>query len=252
MFSSPFLGTFFQWGKVKMDGIAPFMFSSPFLGTFFQFVKSKGGRKSAAAVFVPFLGDFLSINLLLLETSKVLCFRPLSWGLSFNVYTPFGKWDDDWEFSSPFLGTFFQFETTVITFVNSLWFVFVPFLGDFLSMSKGGRKSAAAEIVFVPFLGDFLSILVEEILNVVFQNVFVPFLGDFLSMKSSSVTLEILLPVFVPFLGDFLSIACLRSPSPSALASAFAAGMGEPLHQALSFGDEMPIFPGRTGIGGDL
>ena len=46
--------------------------------------------------------------------------------------------------------------------------------------------------------------------------------------------------------------ACLRSPSPSALASAFAAGMGGSLHQALSFGDEMPIFPVRTGIGGDL
>ena len=58
--------------------------------------------------------------------------------------------------------------------------------------------------------------------------------------------------VFVPFPGDFFSIACLRSPSPSALASAFAAGMGGSLHQALSFGDEMPIFPVRTGIGGDL
>ena len=58
--------------------------------------------------------------------------------------------------------------------------------------------------------------------------------------------------VFVPFLGDFFSIACLRSPSPSALASAFAAGMRGSLHQALSFGDEMPIFPVRTGIGGDL
>ena len=58
--------------------------------------------------------------------------------------------------------------------------------------------------------------------------------------------------VFVPFLGDFLSIACLRSPSPSALASAFAAGMRGSLHQALSFGDEMPIFPVSTGIGGDL
>ena len=58
--------------------------------------------------------------------------------------------------------------------------------------------------------------------------------------------------VFVPFLGDFLSIACLRSPSPSALASAFAAGMRGSLHQALSIGDEMPIFPVRAGIGGDL
>ena len=57
--------------------------------------------------------------------------------------------------------------------------------------------------------------------------------------------------VFVPFLGDFFSIACLRNPCPSALASTFAAGMDQPLHQALSFGDEMPIFPVRAGIGGD-
>ena len=57
--------------------------------------------------------------------------------------------------------------------------------------------------------------------------------------------------VFVPFLGDLFSIACLRSPSLSALASAFAAGMGGSLHQALSFGDEMPISPVRAGIGGD-
>ena len=82
-------------------------------------------------------------------------------------------------------------------------------------------------------------------------NVFVPFLGDFLSIAGDVVKRQTG-RVFVPFLGDFLSIACLRSPSPSALASAFAAGMGGSLHQALSFGDEMPIFPGRTGIGGDL
>ena len=83
------------------------------------------------------------------------------------------------------------------------------------------------------------------------EKVFVPFLGDFLSIKKIA-SKPIGGNVFVPFLGDFLSIACLRSPSPSALASAFAAGMRGSLHQALSFGDEMPIFPGRTGIGGDL
>ena len=81
--------------------------------------------------------------------------------------------------------------------------------------------------------------------------VFVPFLGDFLSIYDIAVDSAVDM-VFVPFLGDFLSIACLRSPSPSALASAFAAGMRGSLHQALPFGDEMPIFPGRTGIGGDL
>ena len=84
------------------------------------------------------------------------------------------------------------------------------------------------------------------------MDVFVPFLGDFLSIIYDIAVDRAVDMVFVPFLGDFLSIACLRSPSPSALASAFAAGIGGSLHQALSFGDEMPIFPGRTGIGGDL
>ena len=78
-----------------------------------------------------------------------------------------------------------------------------------------------------------------------------PFLGTFFQYDVVKEAKE-MEEVFVPFLGDFLSIACLRSPSPSALASAFAAGMGGSLHQALSFGDEMPIFPDRAGIGGDL
>ncbi len=82
--------------------------------------------------------------------------------------------------------------------------------------------------------------------------VFVPSLGDFFSINASRFPcVYSQWTVFVPSLGDFFSIACLRSPSPSALASAFAAGMGESLHQALSFGDEMPIFPVRAGIGGD-
>ena len=76
--------------------------------------------------------------------------------------------------------------------------------------------------------------------------------GLFFNSSHSSFLEPYSTEVFVPFLGDFFSIACLRSPSPSALASAFAAGMGGSLHQALSFGDEMPIFPGRAGIGGDL
>ena len=79
-----------------------------------------------------------------------------------------------------------------------------------------------------------------------------PFSGTFFQFVVKKSTTRKSAQIFVPFLGDFFSIACLRSPSPSALASAFAAGMGRSLHQALSFGDEMPIFPGRTSIGGDL
>ena len=58
-FSSPFLGTFFQYGKeLNMDTVVKF--SSPFLGTFFQYT-------------------------MLQQLSHLLpSFRPLSWGLSFN------------------------------------------------------------------------------------------------------------------------------------------------------------------------
>ena len=36
--------------------------------------------------------------------------------------------------------------------------VFVPFLGDFLSMTNKGESIMRIRNVFVPFLGDFLSI----------------------------------------------------------------------------------------------
>ena len=107
------------------------------------------------------------------------------------------------------------------------------------------------ELVFVPFLGDFFSIIGLLIVFVVAIACFRP-LSWGLFFNEEMPMYRYVVYVFVPFLGDFFSIACLRSPSPSALASAFAAGMGGSLHQALSFGDEMPIFPVRTGIGGDL
>ena len=81
--------------------------------------------------------------------------------------------------------------------------------------------------------------------------VFVPFLGDFLSTFADCVNHGVYVG-FRPLSWGLSFKACLRSPSPSALASAFAAGMRGSLHQALSFGDEMPIFLVRTGIGGDL
>ena len=81
---------------------------------------------------------------------------------------------------------------------------------------------------FVPFLGDFFSITTLTQAQKFTMGVSSPFLGTFFQ-------LQILLRgeskrhpvVFVPFLGDLFSIACLRSPSPSALASTLAAGMGD-------------------------
>ena len=159
--------------------------------------------------------------------------------------------------------------------------VFVPFLGDFLSIALDWYKEENDVSVFVPFLGDFLSICIAFKLLLENAGRFSsPFLGTFFQygdvMKRSTTRKS---AFSSPFLGTFFQFsfnhdyicfifhfflcfrplswglsfkACLRSPSPSALASAFAAGMRGSLHQALSFGDEMPIFPGRTGIGGDL
>ena len=84
-FSSPFLGTFFQFDALneKMNTI---LFSSPFLGTFFQFSKERVNIMKVRDVFVPFLGDFLSIREIVAVSDKCATgFRPLSWGLSFNL-----------------------------------------------------------------------------------------------------------------------------------------------------------------------
>ena len=111
-------------------------------------------------------------------------FRPLSWGLSFN------------EHLKERIG------------IRRL-IVFVPFLGDFLSIQKQSafiRENV--KIVFVPFLGDFLSITITHLDTLNRQKrVFVPFLGDFLSIIPWKCGIyRKRAYVFVPFLGDFLSI----------------------------------------------
>ena len=87
MFSSPFLGTFFQFSWEILRGLSRWQFSSPFLGTFFQLARD---------------GSFMDF-----ERSD--SFRPLSWGLSFNMK----KGMDEAQITGS---------------------VFVPFLGDFLSI----------------------------------------------------------------------------------------------------------------------
>ena len=82
-FSSPLLGTFFQSPHYHLIIFGYDLFSSPFSGTFFQLCEGVVRHPARA------------------------CFRPLSWGLSFNNTE---EQMDTWEvkFSSPFLGTFFQ------------------------------------------------------------------------------------------------------------------------------------------------
>ena len=82
--------------------------------------------------------------------------------------------------------------------------VFVPFLGDFLSMIAVLTVVPIAIVFSSPFLGTFFQ---SEIIiwSDNSELVFVPFLGDFLSMVGVMVQ-SVSLPVFVPFLGDFLSM----------------------------------------------
>ena len=160
-FSSPFSGTFFQYGgKLKFDGIAPFMSSSPFSGTFFNRATEAVQRSARCMVFVPFLGDLFSIRVSFASmTAYRYSFRPLSWELSFNkaeigivVDTRFRFRPLSWglsfnigslsgmamcaAFSSPFLGTFFQCPHICTGMCSGHLQVFVPFLGDFLSIVK--------------------------------------------------------------------------------------------------------------------
>ena len=59
-------------------------------------------------VFVPFLGDFFSIVVRSSEEKLPTGFRPLSRGLFFN--TEIRTSGNRRQFSSPFSGTFFQFD----------------------------------------------------------------------------------------------------------------------------------------------
>ena len=131
------------------------LFSSPFSGTFFQ--SSDGllpSNRLLACVFVPFLGDFFSMpmnsmkmkihsfrfrplfrGLFSIRKRKTngigqSCFRPLSWGLSFNI----GEHDGVTyykAFPSPFLGTFFQLPIPHISKKGKMKKFPSPFLGTF-------------------------------------------------------------------------------------------------------------------------
>ena len=83
MFSSPFLGTFFQSRssislECTLTGFRPLSWGLSFN------IKEIKAIRSKANVFVPFLGDFLSINGVEMDVNSMSSFRPLSWGLSFN------------------------------------------------------------------------------------------------------------------------------------------------------------------------
>ena len=205
------------------------LFSSPFSGTFFQ--SSDGllpSNRLLACVFVPFLGDFFSMpmnsmkmkihsfrfrplfrGLFSIRKRKTngigqSCFRPLSWGLSFNI----GEHDGVTyykAFPSPFLGTFFQFRLHRKHRKSNQ--VSVPFLGDFLSIQRQSRWDGISRQFPSPFLGTFFQwenkMDVWKLANHKFPS---PFLGTFFQLALTVKEKTYFITVSVPFLGDFLSI----------------------------------------------
>ena len=110
-------------------------FSSPFLGTFFQCTEDLI-TDAITYVFVPFLGDFLSMVDIVVSMAAYFCFRPLSWGLSFNTKEGVHINSESAMFSSPFLGTFFQWQRTDrMCFERKVSFS-SPFLGTFFQSEK--------------------------------------------------------------------------------------------------------------------
>ena len=83
--SSPFSGTFFQWSYHRGYARIRRRFSSPFLGTFFQSVRNSLKRRRETCCFRP-LSWGLSFNYGTNQYERLAQqgFRPLSWGLSFN------------------------------------------------------------------------------------------------------------------------------------------------------------------------
>ena len=99
-------------------------------------------------------------------------FRPLSWGLSFNAYAWALMDKIAKAFSSPFLGTFFQ-SSHVFTVVDGAGDFSSPFLGTFFQFDTI-MAMLAKNSIFVPFLGDFLSISIVSRLLMTFRINFRP------------------------------------------------------------------------------
>ena len=170
----------------------------PFFNTTAVMVVPLDGAKQ---VFVPFLGDLFSItDLLFANFSNKL-------------------------FSSPFSGTFFQWERIGAIMIEKSSFRPLS-RGPFFNC-KGFQSRMYGLHVFVPFLGDLFSI-------------------------SMQIAVTMLIACFRPLSrGPFFNSVPAK-PQPVCSRKHISGGDGGSLHQALSFGDEMPIFPVRTGIGGDL
>ena len=183
-FSSPFSGTFFQFDTnfpTKAGNTTTF--SSPLLGIF-SIPTTVNACTTWRSRFRP-LSRVPFFNAI--RTSRGRddrCFRPLSWGLSFNFLPyPMEFVFNPVLFSSPFLGTFFQFPR-IHGIRRQRRRVFVPFLGDFLSIATLPTFSVKSVWFSPPFLGTFFQFddasVDTETGEVLFSS---PFLGTFFQFR---------------------------------------------------------------------
>ena len=129
-------------------------------------------------VFVPFLGDFLSIIATTIADTMFSSFRPLSWGLSFNFQPRMCSPYNQGRFRPLSWGLSFNGSNQEFSKVSRI--VFVPFLGDFLSITGvpvafDGTCSGFSS----PFLGTFFQLGCISRLKRPIMKFSSPFLGTF-------------------------------------------------------------------------
>ena len=157
-------------------------------------------QSSKLRVFVPFLGDFLSIRWKAWLISFRSCFRPLSWGLSFN--SPWKISTTLWTtFSSPFLGTFFQYEVINIIHDYGYETFSSPFLGTFFQCTQKWLTRKWLRFSS-PFLGTFFQWtgLKHITRKCLFSS---PFLGTFFQFHVTCKVIKEMIKFSSPFLGTF-------------------------------------------------
>ena len=133
----------------------------------------------------------------------IICFRPLSRGLSFNVIRMTYQIGVIGVFV-PFLGDFFSMSRLMKSFLRKLGTCFRPLpWGLFFKRPSSSRLTKDSPHVFVPFLGDFFSKIRRNAFNYGYGWFSSPFLGTFFQDMDTVVNMVGLFGFSSPFLGTF-------------------------------------------------
>ena len=132
-------------------------------------------------------------------------FRPLSWGLFFNSLPKIMRTSKSGRQFSPLSRGLFSMMVILLLWLGCMSFRPLSWGLSFNGKIRLHRKHRAS--VFVPFLGDFLSIIEKSAgYTGNIERFSSPFLGTFFQLHNAGISMIPILRVFVPFLGDFLSI----------------------------------------------